>query len=215
MRAWVTALWLPSILAAQTLSPIDYPPSETSFHVSPVEFSYPATYRSLRQVNFRNLAFHVFDQSGETEALPMRDGKYELINQPLGFGFEVATLESVHRLPPAALSREQFSLVFYTRTWGGGSSNSEGIAQVFALSSGRLKIVQQMSWDTHFSPPGNWNARFADSTLTIRSARYLNGDAHCCISGMDVVTLSWNGSRFFQTRMITERLKPPENPTKR
>ena len=64
-----------------------------------------------------------------------------------------------------------------------------------------------MSWDTHFNPPGDWNARF-DGTLTIRSARYLDGDTHCCISGMDTVTLKWDGSKFVQTRMVTERLKP-------
>jgi len=123
-------------------------------------------------------------------------------------GFEIATLDSVRRFPSAAHSHGEFSVAFYTDTYGGGSSNTVGIAQVFALAGGHLKIVQQMTWDEHFSPPGKWYVRVSHGMLTIRSARYLDGDAHCCISGMDTVTLAWSGSRFAQTRMITERLKP-------
>jgi hypothetical protein len=208
MRAWTTAILLSSMLAAQTPKLVDNPPSETSFHLSQPDFAYPATYRSLRQVDFRNLTLHLFDVFPEPKELPLKDGKYELRNQPLGFGFEVATLDSVRRLPSATDSREEFSVAFYTDTYGGGSSNTVGIAQVFELTDGHLKIVQQMTWDEHFSPPGKWYMRLSDDVLTVRSARYLDGDAHCCISGMDTVTLKWNGSRFAQTRMITERLKP-------
>jgi len=214
MRAWATALWLSSILAAQTPALADNPPSETSFHLSQVDFTYPATYHSLRQVDFRNLPLHLVDVFAEPKDLPLKHGKYELISQPLGSGFEVPTLDSVRRLPSAAHSREEFSVAFYTDTYGGGSSNTDGIAQVFALADGQLKIVQQMTWDEHFSPPGNWYMRFSNGVLTIRSARYLDGDVHCCISGMDVVTLKWSGSRFSQTRMVTERIKSSEKPAK-
>lgn len=201
MRAWTTILPVALTLAAQTPALVENPPSETSFHLSAVEFSYPGTYRSLRKIDFRNLAVNFLGDG----LRPLKDGKYESRDEG---GFEGATFESVDLLPSTARSREQFALVLYTYTSAGGSSNSYGIAQIFALSDGHLKIVQEMRWDEHFSPPGDWYMLLLKDTLTIRSARYLDGDAHCCISGMDTVTLHWNGSRFAQTRMVTERLKP-------
>jgi len=131
MHVWVTALLVFSTLAAQTPALVDNPPSGTSFHLSQLDFAYPAAYRSLRQVDFRNLPLHLVDVFAEPKEVPLKDGKYELINQPLGFGFEVATLDSVRRLPSTAHSREEFSVAFYTDTYGGGSSNTAGIAQVF------------------------------------------------------------------------------------
>jgi hypothetical protein len=201
MRVWLTALCLSSILAAQTPALVENPPSETSFHLSAIEFSYPGTYRSLSQIDFRNLAVNFL----ENGLRPLKDGKYE--SQDKDVGFEAATFESVDFLPSTARTREQFALVLYTHTSGEGSTSNDGIAQVFALADGHLKIVQQMTWDEHFSPPGNWYMHLSNGVLTIRSARYLDGDAHCCIAGMDTVTLRWNGSRFAQTRMITERLR--------
>jgi hypothetical protein len=42
------------------------------------------------------------------------------------------------------------------------------------------------------------------NTLLIRTAHYSPGDAHCCISAMDVITLQWDGTRFAQKDFKTE-----------
>lgn len=196
MNGWITTLPTALILVAQIIT---NPPSETSFHLSAGEFSYPGTYRSLRQIDFRNLPINFVDN----RLVPMKDGKYESRDEG---GFDGVVFESLDFLTSAARSKEQYALVLYTHTLAGGSSNSYGIAQVFGLSGGNLRIVQEITWDEHFSPPGNWYMRLSKDTLTIRSARYLDGDAHCCISGMDTITLKWNGSRFAQTSITTTRL---------
>lgn len=200
VRIWIAALLLVPALPAQTLALVRDPPSETSFRLSPAEFSYPGTYRSLRQIDFRNLAVNFV----KDRLVPLKDGKYESRDEG---GFDGVEFESVDFLTSAARSKEQFALVLYTHTLAGGSSNSYGVAQIFGLSSGHLRIVQEIAWDEHFSPPGNWYMRLSKDTLTLRSARYLDGDAHCCISGMDTITLKWNGSRFTQTSITTTRLE--------
>lgn len=76
---------------------------------------------------------------------------------------------------------------------------------MFALSDGHLRVIQEMSWDTHFQagqPTDSFDA--ATSTLLVRTAHYIPGDAHCCVSAQDVVRLKWNGKRFVQTSLRTE-----------
>jgi hypothetical protein len=203
-RVYGAALLLPLMLAGQSSAVISNPPSETAFKILPVEFSYPGIYRSFRQVDFPNLPLHIFDTSTKSATLPLRKGKCAHREQ---FRFEGAMLDTVRYLSGSG-SKEQYALVFYTYSYGGGSSSQDGLGQVFALSDSRLRIIQQVRWDEHFNPPGNEHTDLdrSNSILTIRSARYLEGDAHCCISGMDVVTLHWNGSIFSQVRMTTERL---------
>ena len=79
------------------------------------------------------------------------------------------------------------------------------IAQLLELSNERLRIVQEIGADLHYGGPffaHPFNA--STKTLVIHSAHYLPGDAHCCVSAMDVITLKWNGSRFVQTSFATE-----------
>jgi hypothetical protein len=76
---------------------------------------------------------------------------------------------------------------------------------VFTLSDGHLRVVQEIGWDTHFQagqPTESFDAN--TNTLVIRSAHYIPGDAHCCVSAMDVVTFRWDGTRFVQAGIQTE-----------
>jgi hypothetical protein len=76
---------------------------------------------------------------------------------------------------------------------------------VFTVSESRLRSVQMIGWDTHFQagqPTDSFDP--ATNTLVIRSAHYIPGDAHCCVSAMDVVTFRWNGTRLVQTGIQTE-----------
>lgn len=43
--------------------------------------------------------------------------------------------------------------------------------------------------------------------LVIRSSHYIPGDAHCCVSAMDVVTFRWDQTRFVQSELQTELSK--------
>jgi len=78
-------------------------------------------------------------------------------------------------------------------------------AQVFTFSDGHLRMVQEMSWDTDFDAglPTESFDTLTDSLL-VRTAHYIPGDAHCCVSAMDVVRLIWDGTCFVQTGFRTE-----------
>jgi len=118
--------------------------------------------------------------------------------------YESAHLDSIQYLP-SGNSRTQYALAVYTWFAASGSSSTTGIAQVYELGEHRLTIKQQFSWDEHFSTskPYFWFEQKSNS-LTIRSAHYLPGDAHCCVSAVDVVTLGWTGSRLQIARARTE-----------
>ena len=97
------------------------------------------------------------------------------------------------------------ALVLYSWSDGGGSSSQGGTAQVFTVSDGHLRSAQKIDWDTQFQAgqPTDSFDRSAN-TLVIRSAHYIPGDAHCCVSGMDIVTFRWDGVRFAQSGIQTE-----------
>ena len=76
---------------------------------------------------------------------------------------------------------------------------------MFNLSANRLCVVQEIDWDTHFQagqPTDSFDP--STNTLVIRSAHYIPGDAHCCVSAMDVVTLRWDGTQFAPAPIQTE-----------
>jgi hypothetical protein len=81
------------------------------------------------------------------------------------------------------------------------------VAQIYELKDHQLKVRQQLGWDEHFHTIKKKEyVVFNDKvrTLTVRSAHYLPGDAHCCISAADVVTLQWDGGRFIKKTVWVE-----------
>lgn len=76
---------------------------------------------------------------------------------------------------------------------------------MFNLSGNRLCVVQEIGWDTHFlagQPTDSFDP--STNTLVIRSAHYIPGDAHCCVSAMDLVTLRWDGTHLAPAEIETE-----------
>jgi hypothetical protein len=62
-----------------------------------------------------------------------------------------------------------------------------------------------MDWDTHVDasqPTASFDP--IQNTLIARTAHYIPGDARCCVSAVDVITLRWDGTRFVQTDLKTE-----------
>ena len=107
------------------------------------------------------------------------------------------------RTPPS--SRGSCAVVLSSWFAAGGSSSQGGTAEVFTVSDDRLRSTQRIDWDTHFQA-GQPTQSFDPSTntLVIRSAHYIPGDAHCCVSAMDIVTFRWDGARFVQSSIKTE-----------
>jgi len=167
-----------------------------------VNFSCPGHYRSIRDVDYRNLTLHVFGSKGKPPMrVPLKDGKWTQDKDQM---HDEVGIEEIHYLPKQSEAPAEYALLIFSWFSVGGSSSKEGYAQVFRLSNRQLSVVQQLYWDEHFQTKQYYVFDKRTLTLTIRSAHYLPGDAHCCVSAMDVVTLHWNGRRLVEASKTTE-----------
>ena len=193
----VVSLLLAGAAVAQT-SKVPYDPGiGPTFRVAKLAYSCGGTYASIRAIDFRNFSY----AGTPVGAFKLRKGTYK---HDALYDHQSAQYESVDYLPERAAG-EQTALVLLSWFAAGGSSSQGGIAQVFTHANRRLTVVQQIDWDAHFAE-GKRTVSFnpATSTLIVRSAHYLPGDAHCCISAVDVVSFKWNGEQFAQIGLQTE-----------
>jgi len=168
-----------------------------------VNLSYPGSYSSIRNVDFRNFNFPILDQAGKPAgSFSLKDGHYKHGEPGDRFSMD---LDSVYYLSTSTSSKGGFALVLFSWFAAGGSSSQGGTAQVFTVSNAHLQSMQKIGWDTHFQA-GQPTDSFDPSTktLVIRSAHYIPGDAHCCVSAMDIITFRWDGTRFVQSSIQTE-----------
>jgi hypothetical protein len=185
-------------------SQVPYDPTNghPTFTNTGIQHLYPGVYSSIRKIDFRNFTFQTVDNAGQTGWFSLRNGSYK---HDAPHDHSSVQLESVHYLKNSAPSGNGSALVLLSWFAGGGSSSQGGIAQVYTLLHSRLRAVQEMGWDTHFDTKEATDSFDpATGTLVIRTAHYIPGDAHCCVSAMDVVSLRWNGMRFVQTSVKTE-----------
>jgi len=200
--------WLPG-LAGQT-SPVPYDALNgggLSLTNRPVAFTYPGAYSSLRNIDFRNFKFQAFNLDGKAydQTNALRNGRWRPADPMDRHRVELKAIYNLRRSSP---NHGESALALLTESGGGGSSYSNGIAQVLSLLDGYLRVTQEMTWDTHFwtDLPTELFDTGTDSLL-VRTAHYMPGDAHCCVSAMDVIRLKWDGRRFVQTSLRTELSK--------
>lgn len=101
-------------------------------------------------------------------------------------------------------------MVIFRELHAGGSSNHYQRAVVYERDqlSGAISVRHEVVWDTHFGtdlPYVEFHPR--SQILTARTARYRDGDGHCCASAMDVIRLQWDGRRFAELDRKTAILK--------
>jgi hypothetical protein len=194
VRLLTPMLFLAATAFGQT-SDVPYAPNSDgpgpTFHSADLNISFPGSYASIREVDFRNL---------RTGRYQLRNGTYKHDDRGEHLSVQV---DSVHYLDDS--SSGGAALVLYSWFAAGGSSSQGGTAKLFLVSGRQLRCIQAIEWDTHFDA-GQRTESFdpKQNTLVIRSAHYIPGDAHCCVSGMDVVTYAWNDSRFTPSRIETE-----------
>jgi hypothetical protein len=174
-----------------------------SFHNFSTARTYSGIHRSIREIDFRNLTFYVFDEKGKPQwHFTLENGKREILGRT---ELDSVTLDAVHYLPSSRESKPEYALVLCDWFAAAGSSSRTGIAQVFEVLDHRFRMVQQIDWDQHFDAGAPYESFDQKTrTLVFRSAHYLSGDAHCCVSAVDVVTLHWDGTRLVQTAIRTE-----------
>jgi len=164
-----------------------------------VNRAYPSNAQSIQKVDFLNMRLIVFDQAGKSDTvLPFRNGTRQW-KEKNGDANE-AKIEEVDYLTPA----DEYALVVFHWLSIAGGSDTDGYAQVFRLTGHDLRVIQQLRWNEQFDTKEKYSFDQATKTLTVRSAHYLTGDSHCCISAMDVFTLQWKDGGFVQTGVKTE-----------
>jgi hypothetical protein len=181
---------------------VPYDTDGPTFEDLTLDVTFPGAYSRIEDVDFRNSILREFGDDGKLDWKgKLTNGAYE--HREPGY-YETVSLDEIHYLPVRD-SGSRCALVLYTYFSAAGSSGQEGIAQVFQLMDRRLMLKQQIEWDEHFDPGQPYESFSEESkTLVFRSAHYLPGDAHCCVSAMDVVTLRWNGTRFARRAFRTE-----------
>jgi hypothetical protein len=201
MRQLALLSLLATIALGQT-SQVAYAPKSDgpgpTFASENVSVSYPGSYSSIRKVDFRNIKIPFFDK----ESFFLKNGHYKHDEPDDHLSID---LDSIYYLSTSPSSKGSSALVLYSWFGAGGSSSQGGTAEVFTVSDGHLRSVQKIDWDTHFQagqPTDSFDP--STNTLVIRSAHYIPGDAHCCVSAMDIVTFRWNGTRFVQAGIQTE-----------
>ena len=170
-------------------------------------FTYRGSYPDIRQVDFKNLEIQFFGKEGRSvRAAQLKNGsfKHSEMDGKTFLGAEELTLESVHYLTPPGVE-PGLAVVLLKDFSVSGSSSQDEIAQVFEVSRRRLRVEQELQSDEHFSdsfPAHSFDE--STKTLVMETTHYLQGDAHCCVSAKDVITLRWTGTRFEQASLQTE-----------
>jgi len=201
LLALLVLFLLPGMFAQKSSVPYDRLNGEPTFTNTLVGFTYPGVYSSLAGVDFRNFTIHELH-----ETCVLKNGHWRSLRDRAGH--QSLDLISTYYLRRTASNQGDSILVLLSWFGVGGSSSSEGIAQIFTLSKGHLRMSQEMSWDTHFwtdLPTESFDT--GTDSLLVRTAHYIPGDAHCCVSAMDVIRLKWDGTRFVQTSLRTELSK--------
>jgi hypothetical protein len=205
MKLWL----LPFIIvngAAQT-SDVPYAPGSDgpgpTYMIEQVHNCYPGSFSSIQAINFRDFHFLSFGKDGRPlDGYTLKNGHFQ---HDAKFDHYSTEFESIHYFPSADPSTANSAVVVFSWFAAAGSTSQGGNAKVFNLSGKRLCVVQEVGWDTHFQsgqPTDSFDP--STNTLVIRSAHYIPGDAHCCVSALDVVTLRWDGTKFRLATVQTE-----------
>jgi hypothetical protein len=185
---------------AQT-SDVAYAPNSggpgPTYTVERVTNCYPGSFSSVRAIDFRN--FHFREPSG---GYTLKNGHFQHDTKLDHYSID---FEWTRSLPKADPSAGESVIVVFSWFAAAGSSSQGGNAKVFSVSGNRLCVVEEIDWDTRFEsgqPTDSFDS--STSTLVIRSAHYIPGDARCCVSAMDIVSLRWDGTQFKPTAVQTE-----------
>lgn len=150
-------------------------------------YALPREMKSLRSLEFRNSQAVFFDEKGVPDfRAALHDGKYERRDKIGGesVAFSWLTILGNDSTDPNT------AIAYYTWVTSAGSASDFGVVQLLHLEDGRLKVIQQILFNTRGSEKAGafFNAR--SEVLTVRA---LNEWEHCCPTGLDVVGFRLKG----------------------
>lgn len=184
------------LLAVVTPSP---PQSQASSAVAIVEpnYGYTQPINSLRQLDFMNFDFVIFDVDGQpARHVSLENGEYherqdqsasDLTLGPVDY-FGVGRLSVKHEPTEVLLTFRELDL--------GGSSADAAIVQVLKMDKHHLYVVQQFTFDQQ--APGAGVSFDAKTGRLIIKARTNDDSPACCPRSLELISFRWNGREFKQ-----------------
>lgn len=184
------------LLAVGALS---QPQSQTSSAVAIVEpnYGYTQPINSLRQLDFKNFDFVIFDLNGQpTRNISLENGEYHERGDQSGSDLTLGPVQYFGLGPLSVKNEPSYVLVTLREVDLGGGPADAAIVQVWKLEKRHLYIVQQFTFDQQAPGAGvSFNAKPA--RLIIR-ARTNDDSPVCCPRSLDVVSFRWDGRQFKQ-----------------
>lgn len=191
MSGWFLGL---AVLLAGAPSP---PRASSAVAMVEPDYGYSQPIDSLRQLDFRNFDFVIFDVNGQpARRVSLENGEYHERQEERGIDLTLGAVEyfGIGRL---SVKREpSYALLTLHEVDLGGSPADASIVQVMKMEKHHLYIVQQFSFDRQAPGAG---VSFDEKTgrLVIR-ARTNDDSPACCPRSLEVVSFHWNGRQFTQ-----------------
>lgn len=184
------------VLAAAAQSNIQ---SQTSSAVAIVEpnYGYIQPINSLRQLDFKNFDFVIFDVNGQpTRNISLENGEYHERGDQSGSDLTLGPVQYFGLGPLSIKNEPTYALVTLREVDLGGGPADAAIVQVWKLEKRHLYIVQQFTFDQQ--APGAGVSFDAKPARLIIRARTNDDSPVCCPRSLDVVSFRWDGRQFKQ-----------------
>jgi hypothetical protein len=175
------------------------------YSVTQPNFVYGGEYTQFHDVDLKNFVLHSFDEKNRHEVCgQLHKGRWG-DREKFGAGMESLTWRHTYALSSGSQT-SQYAMVYFDYFGVGGSSDSDGYAQVWQLQDKKLTVVQQIQFNTHFDGPRPvFIFKPQGERLTVRASHYLPGDPHCRISAFDELTFRWEDGLF---KLVKKETKP-------
>lgn len=155
--------------------------TKPAVQISFPNYSYPKTPTSLRGLDLRNSQVIFF---GENAAPDLRadlyDGTYEKGDKTGGESVAFSWLTTLDN----SSTGPDYAVAYYTWVTWAGSTSDFGVVQLLQLQDGRLKVIQQILFNTRGSGKAGASFSAKSRILTVRG---LNEWEHCCPTGLDML----------------------------
>jgi hypothetical protein len=149
---------------------------------------YVATTTSLKDLDFRNFQFHIFDRHGASElTAKLRKGIYES-KWTVQNGANWLRLDWVQFLG----EEPEFAIVSLSWVTTGGSASDFGVVQVLTLREKHPVVVQQIFFNTR----GCGASSDLNKRLLLLTIKGVHGWEHCCPKTLDVIEFGWADGSF-------------------
>lgn len=193
MRTVGFLLWLLAGVWVWARNPLRPSDSAPTVDVVTLNHVYTVAIKSLRQLDFRNFQFHVFDEDGKPElTVKLRNGKYDSKEHDpkwmMGDGYDWLRLDWVSLMG----ENSEFAIVSFSWVTAGGSTSDFGVVQVFNLREGHPVVIQQMLFNTR----GCGTSADLNTRLLVLTVNGVHGWEHCCPKTLEVIKFRWAGSSF-------------------